>query len=295
MLFRSSFTDDPTVGRNPPYGASINYYLKAAPTGNVTIAILDRANQVVRTLPGSQRPGLNRVTWDLRSAPTTGVRYRTSPLYAPDIEVGPDGFRESGGGGGGGGAGRMAILQPPGTYTVKLTVGGRDYTQPLTVTKDPNSAGTLADIEAQQRMLVELQKSIDSASAVVNEIELVRSQLAALGRLSGDDEVKRASSEIEKAFVDLEMNLVELRSTGRGQDGVRWGSKLVGKIQYLANGVASGDYKPTDQQRDVQKVLDERLKAHQAALEGLRARVTSGFNDQLRKKNLPVIVTQPAK
>ena len=25
--------DDPTVGENPPYGASINYYLKAAPRG----------------------------------------------------------------------------------------------------------------------------------------------------------------------------------------------------------------------------------------------------------------------
>jgi hypothetical protein len=71
-------------------------------------------------------------------------------------------------------------------------------------------------------MLLELQKSLDAASAVVNEIELIRSQLAGFGRIVNDDEVKRAGSELEKAFVALEQNLVELRSTGRGQDGMRW-------------------------------------------------------------------------
>lgn len=282
----ASFADDPTVGRNPPYGAAINYYLKSAPAGSVAISILDRDNQVVRTLSGTRRAGLNRVYWDLRSTSATGVRYRTSPLYAPDIEVGPDGFRE-------GGRGHMAILQPPGAYTVTLTVGGRDYAQPLMVRKDPNASGTEAEIELQTKMLLELQKSLEAASAVVNEIELVRSQLAGLGRIANEDEVRRAGSELEKALIDLEQHLVELRATGRGQDNARWSSKLVDKIQHLANGLASGDHKPTDQQREVQKVLDERLKNYQSALEGLRARITSGFNERLRRKNLPVVLVQP--
>src|SRR5216110_2174926 len=33
--------DDPTAGQNPPYGAAINYYLKSAPRGDVSIKILD--------------------------------------------------------------------------------------------------------------------------------------------------------------------------------------------------------------------------------------------------------------
>ena len=33
--------DDPTVGQNPPYGASINYFLKTPPAGDVTVSILD--------------------------------------------------------------------------------------------------------------------------------------------------------------------------------------------------------------------------------------------------------------
>ena len=36
----SSF-NDPTAGQNPPYGASINYYLRTPPAGDVTVSILD--------------------------------------------------------------------------------------------------------------------------------------------------------------------------------------------------------------------------------------------------------------
>ena len=50
-------------------------------------------NQVVRTLTAPKAAGLNRVYWDLRDEPTTEVRLRTSPLYAPDIRVGADGTR----------------------------------------------------------------------------------------------------------------------------------------------------------------------------------------------------------
>jgi uncharacterized membrane protein YgcG len=95
--------DDQTVGENPPYGANINYFLKTAPAGNVTITVQDSKGQAVRTLSGPRTAGLHRVYWDLRDEPSKRVTYRTSPLHAPDIRVGPDGIRESEGGFGGGG------------------------------------------------------------------------------------------------------------------------------------------------------------------------------------------------
>src|SRR5436190_1408255 len=156
--------DDPTIGENPPYGADINYYLKSASNSPVTIAIQDAKGQTVRTLSAPNSAGLHRMYWDLRDMPSRRVAYRTSPLFAPEIRVGPDGMRESEGGFGGGGGG-LAILQPPGTYTVKLSVGGRDYTQPLRVLKDPHSAGTEADIAAQQTMLAAVRRDLDEAVA----------------------------------------------------------------------------------------------------------------------------------
>jgi len=40
-------------------------------------------------------------------------------------------------------------LVPPGVYTVRLTVAGKSYTQPVTVVNDPRSPATAADVRAQ--------------------------------------------------------------------------------------------------------------------------------------------------
>jgi hypothetical protein len=276
--------EDPTVGSNLPYGAAINYYLKTAATANVAITISDAKGQVVRRIDGPRAAGLNRIYWDLRDASAKRVVYRTPPLYAEEIPLDADGTRE--------GAGVFTILQPPGTYTVRLSAGGRDYTQPLVVRRDPHSAGTEADIEAQQRVLVDLRRDLDNAVDAVNNTEAVRGQIRNLRNMIQDTELRRAADELDQKLSAAEGALVELRSTGRGQDGVRWGSKLVQKIGYLANGLASGDFKPTSQQLAVQKELEDRLKASQGPLGDVLNRDLAAFNDMLRRANLPAVVPQ---
>jgi photosystem II stability/assembly factor-like uncharacterized protein len=283
--------DDPTVGENPPYGADINYYLKAAQPSDVTITIVDAKGQAVRTLKGPGAPGLHRVTWDLRNTPSERVVFRTSPLYAPDIRVGPDGIREESGGFGGGGGG-LTILQPPGGYAVKLSAGGRDLTAQLRVLKDPHSAGTEADIAAQQQMLEEVRRSLDTAVHAVNQAEVVRAQIQQLMNLTTSADVKKAAAALNDQVIAVENLLIELRATGHGQDGVRWGSKLIQKLGYLANGLQDADFKPTTQQGAVLKELQSRLATLQRQLDEVFSRDLGGFNEKLRGANLPVIVTQ---
>ena len=186
----------------------------------------------------------------------------------------------------------MEILEPPGTYSVKLTVGGRTLTQPLTVIKDPRSAGTAADITAQHTALLQMRANLDGAVDLVNELEFVRGQLDTLNRVNTDPEVKKAADELAKKYTELEQNLVELRATGRGQDGVRWGSKLVGKMGYLANELASADFKPTNQEAEVEKLHEDRLKVLRTQVEVLRSRDLDTFNELLKKRGLPIIVPQ---
>jgi hypothetical protein len=283
--------DDLTVGENPPYGADINYYLKSAPSGNVTITIQDAKGQTVRTLNGLQTPGLHRVYWDLRDTASKRVLFRTSPQYAPEIRVGPDGIRESEGGGFGAGGGGLAMLQAPGTYTVKLSAGGREYTQSLRVLKDPHSSGTEADIAAQQQFLLNVRRDLDTTVDAINSAELVRAQITNMKNLMLDAELKKAADDLDQKLAAVEGQLVELRATGRGQDGVRWGAKLVQKFGYLANGLQSGDFKPTNQQLAVQKDLEDRLKASQGQLGDVVNRDLGAFNDMLRRANMPAIVT----
>jgi hypothetical protein len=102
-------------GQNPPGGAAISYFLKSAPSGDVKITITDRAGRVVRELNGTKEAGLNRVQWNLGPNP-------------PPEEPG-GGTGRGGRGGRGGGRGATFIPQnavDPGTYVVKLTVGGKE-------------------------------------------------------------------------------------------------------------------------------------------------------------------------
>jgi hypothetical protein len=90
------------------------------------------------------------------------------------------------------------------------------------------------------------------------------------------------------------MNLVELRLTGAGQDGVRFAVKLISKIGYLANGLASEDFKPTNQQLEVQQILAQELRTHLRALDSLMATDLAALNEQLKARDLPIIADRRA-
>jgi hypothetical protein len=212
---------------------------------------------------------------------------RTSPLLpAPQVRLGPDGWRPPAGA-----APAISILAAPGTYTVKLSADGRELAQPLVLRKDPNSAGSEADIQAQTRMLLELRRDLNAGIEMVNRLESVRSQLEAIARLVADADVKKAAGDLGKKYVDLEMRLYDLRITG-GQDGVRYGAKLLSRLSYLANGLSVADFAPTDQQAEVQKLLAERLRGVQAEFSAVTDKELSAFNTLLRSRNIENIVAK---
>jgi len=192
---------------------------------------------------------------------------RTSPEFAPDVKLGPDGTRSAPG------AGRIGILLPPGNYTVKLVVGGQEFSQPLVVKKDPNSGGTEADIAAQHAMMLELWKDLDSGAKMVNQIEVIRSQLDKLTAV----DVKTAAAAFDKKLIEIEEDLIQRKATGQGQDTVRYPPKLLSKIGYLAGGLSSGDFGPTKQQREVHALLKKQLAELQQRLDAVLKDLPAGI------------------
>jgi photosystem II stability/assembly factor-like uncharacterized protein len=282
----STTYDDPAAGDDPDYGASINYYLKAPARTAPRITISDSTGAVIRTLRGSNTAGINRVMWDLRGESSTEVRLRTSPRYAPHIVPSSEGRPAPG-------AGRVTLLMPPGRYTVKLMVDGAEQRETVEVRKDPHSGGTEADIAAQMTVLKALQADLEQGARAVHRIEAMRVQLAALAKTVGDPALAAAAGALEEKLADFEMNLVDLRLTGQGQDGVRFGSKLLSKIGYLAGGLAGGDFRPTDQQLEVQRVLETELQHHLQTLDALVGTDVKALNDRLRSGNVPYVSDRP--
>jgi photosystem II stability/assembly factor-like uncharacterized protein len=278
--------DDPTVGENPQYGASINYYLKQAVAAGGTLEIRDSRGDVIRTMNVPGGAGLNRVYWDLRHAPSKAVRLRTNPLYGHELPLGADGTRSPAGG-----AGQINILTPPGTYQVTLKIGGRDYSQPLAVRKDPHSGGTEEDIQTQMRVLTDLRNGLNTAVDAVNQLEYIRAQVQTVMRSQPAGDLRRAAEELHGKLTDLEMNLIDLRLTG-AQDGVRYAAKLLSRFNYLANGVGGNDFRPTDQQLEVAGLLQERLKGHVATLGTLVERDVATLNLMLQRQSAGQVVTR---
>jgi len=138
--------DEPQA-MNPPDGVFIDFYLKSAFEG-VTLEILDSAGQVLRTFPAPPRgddtarppagpAALPRVSPLWRSAPegfsTTAGMHRVA--WQP---VAPR--PAAGGSGGGGGFPRGPLTPLSGSFTARLTVGGRVLTRTFVVRPDPRSA-----------------------------------------------------------------------------------------------------------------------------------------------------------
>jgi photosystem II stability/assembly factor-like uncharacterized protein len=280
-------SNDPTVGQNPPYGASLNYWLKSAPSADPAITISDPTGRVVRTLTGTKSAGVNRVWWDLRFEPSKEARIRVSPLYAPDVAVPKDGMPAPG-------IGRVAILAPPGTYTVKLSVGGRDFSQQLEVRKDPNSGGSLQGIQEQTALVSEIKTTLDGAVDMVNAIELVRLQLQGLDQVLAREEANKdlraGVDSVGQELLAIEEELHQVRLTNRGQDGVRWPIKLAGQLSYLAGTITSADFGPTTQAREAYRYLEEKVRAVRVRYDRAMGQLLPALNARLRARNVANVI-----
>jgi photosystem II stability/assembly factor-like uncharacterized protein len=124
------------AAENPPFGARIDYALATAATGPVQLTIRDATGKLVRQYSSADAPPKHDVAtagtapeWFTTPSTLTadaGLHRFIWPLRYP-APAAP----------GGGDAYADGAWAPPGDYTVALTVGGKTYTQPLTVAPDP--------------------------------------------------------------------------------------------------------------------------------------------------------------
>jgi photosystem II stability/assembly factor-like uncharacterized protein len=175
---------------NPPDGAVVNYYLGKPSSGPVTLEVFDAAGAVVRKYSSSDpveivdpataavptywyRPlrslpataGMHRVEWDMRYTPLPGGGGRGGlPIAAvPHNTIGVP----------------NSIWAAPGRYTVRLTVDGKSYTQPLTLKMDPRVKTPVLGLQQQFTMSKGLYDDITAAQKTLAQIRGIRAQAGA--------------------------------------------------------------------------------------------------------------------
>src|SRR5207237_10502615 len=113
-------------------------------------------------------------------------------------------------------------------------------------------------IKKQSAMLMDMRKDLESAVDMVNQIETMRAQLTKLRADHAD--VKGAADDFEKKLTDIEDGLIQRKYSGQGQDTTRFPGKMIGKMTYIGNGIANGDFEPHKPPQEVRATV----KAHLA-------------------------------
>lgn len=302
--------NDQCAGDNPPYGAFINYYLKSVPKEDVKITILDDKGNTVRTLktekeekssgsPGRRRArpikvpkkaGINRINWNLRYDFTKKIRLRTSPIGHDHVTVGAKGWRPFPRG-----ERTSGPLAAPGIYTVKLSVGEKDFLQKLIVKKDPHSAGSEKDIRAQLKVLLGIRDNINTVADIINKSEIIRKQIYDLVEIIEDDkdteQIIKKAKELDKKFIDIEDFFFSMGLTGSGDD-LRWPDKFYVRLRRLARSIEASDFSPTTQQLEVYEKFNRELSDYKNRFNNLISTDLPSFNKMLAEKNILNIVAR---
>jgi len=271
-------TEDSYVnGQNPPYGADINFYLKEKQKDSVEVKILDQQDRLVQVIKAPNRPGIQRVWWDLRYQDYVLPPLRTKPrgkdwvqlnekgernMFIYDLDIGP---------------GLTAPLVMPGVYTVVLKIGGKEWRQPLEVLKDPNSAGTQESITLQHGFGLKLFTSINTSLKIIDEMEQQRSKLLAMKN-------DKAALLLEDKIYALEARLHDVYATGARMDIFRNPPQVLERFLSMAKEsiISSADSPPTDQHQEVYELVNGQLKEVQSAWELLKqSREMKKFNKNL--------------
>jgi hypothetical protein len=142
-------------------------------------------------------------------------------------------------------------------------------------------------------IVFDLRKNLETVADMVNTIEVVRAQLYDLIALLQDEkdkEVRSSAKELDKKLIAVEDNLIQRRLTGHGQDSVRWPGQLLFKINYLVSSLASSDFPPTSQQREVYALFKEKVRTNKRQLEEVLSRDLAAFNNLLKERKIQNII-----
>ena len=285
------------AGQNPPDGAMLDYWLKSAASGVVSLEVLDSSGKSVRRFSSddqpnvvaekelnvptywirpertlSAEPGMHRFVWDLHYPPPDSIEhdYPISAIYhdTPRYPLGP--------------------TVVPGVYTVKLTVNGTLYSQLLRVRMDPRVSATQKDLLAQFSLEARITAALHRDFVALTEVRNLRSQLKSL-RESHRAKLPALAEDLDKKAADLVGTETGYGATFLSGPQGRGLLRLNTALTNLLAAVDSADAVPTTPVAamfdEVEHVLDQQLSGWKE----MHTKEIPALNDELRRAGAPAI------
>jgi hypothetical protein len=287
--------DEPTA-QNPPDGAVIDYFLGQPAEGAVKLEILDAQSKVVRRYASTDKPdlteedlakqlippywvrmpkilstavGMHRFVWDLHYTTPDSARF-SYPISAvpgdtPRVPQGPSAL--------------------PGGYTVRLSVNGHTYSEPLVVKMDPRvktpQPGLVEMFQLQSRLASIMSASTES----VTQAQSAHEQLQKL--------TPEANGQLAGAISALDKKVSALLGGGGGffapPSLKPTLSRANGESSALYGEIGRADATPTAAQMSAGTEIEKTFTAISKEWKQLMSVDLPALNKQLRDANLPEI------
>ncbi len=282
-------------GENPPPGVLIDYYLKTAPKGEVTLDILDAQGKVIRHLSSVEKKetetppewpdlqkiedtipakaGMNRFVWDLHAE---------GPIKVPGEVLGE--FRSRG------------PFVPPGSYQVRLTADGQSQTKPLELKNDPRVKTDQAALEKAYALDLQIRDRLSELHEAINQIRDTRVQLHGLDRrLSEDPRFKDVVASVKQlddkmSPIEGRMLQVKIKST---EASLNYPVMIDERLHSLQGMIENSDNAPTQPMYQVFDMLTKQLESELVAWRQVLKTDIPALNAKIRQQDIPVIYVGP--
>jgi photosystem II stability/assembly factor-like uncharacterized protein len=260
---------------NPMTGAVITYYLpseiKVNPEqrrrpggeGPVKITIADSTGQVIRTMYGPSKFGINRASWNLRYDGPKRLTFLPPREGDPEEEF----FFDPN-------TGPTAL---PGAYKVSVTVNGKTETQTVEVQNDPRFKFDDAAMKAQLKLGLELRDEVSAMNEALNRMASLHKQIASLQELLGQDDAADGATNVaykpvleearalDKKITEMQGSVYNTELQPGGQDDIHYLQKFHDRLQGAMRTVMGGFGEPLkeiqlEETAEVHKLLEDHLQ-----------------------------------
>jgi photosystem II stability/assembly factor-like uncharacterized protein len=250
------------VAPNPFSIPPIQYYLKdRVSNADVKVEIYDKDNNLVQSIPGSKRKGINKVSWNLRMKPPTVASGGTK------IDFG----------------GFVAPMVLPGDYIVKLKVGDKEYTQTIKVIHDEkNKELSITDRQQQYKIATQLYKMHEDLAATVDDINEKQ-------KLIKDNLDKVKDSATKKLMIEFNDKLEEQRSqllATKQKSAFADEQRLREKITDVYSAVARQEAPPSNLQIQRAETLQKEVIIRRQDVQAVNNKYFKRVFDELVKEGL---------
>ncbi len=285
------FGDIPGLGRNPPNGVALDYYLKEkADTVKVTLEIMDATGKVIRkytnkkdesfkpypggpsapqTIPGEM--GLNRFAWDFRTESLSGVQ---GVFVMGDYS----GHRVA-----------------PGKYKARITHKGQTSETDLEIIPDPKVNASAAEWSAQQEFLKQSGEQFEDLHKSVNRMRQVKKQIETYNESLKDNadmkDIVNSGKELIKKIDKWESNLIEPRSKNF-QDVINFPNKLNSEFLQLRGVADTHDPRLTKGVQDRARDVQADWNTYKQQMTDIEKKDIASYNQMFKDKNVPALITE---